>query len=294
MKALGLIYFSALVAGSVAGLVTGLPDARGEMGADFPKRRPKSELAWVGEKQEFSVSFLGFTGLHVEIEVLPQEIVGSRKSYHVRAKVRNSDFLGIFYNIDDTAETWIDYEGLFSHRFHLVQNESKLSRESWENHDHAKGETSYRNLSQRKGEKAENSQVTSRFPTLAQDSFSSFYFLRTLPLEIGESYRIPVVSEGNSIEVQATVEGVDLISSLGSKVQALQIRLQKLDKNGNTNPGQNNLVWLSNDERRILLRVDVTTRFGHIVGDLKNFRAGTPSSENDVRVSAASATDGAI
>lgn len=250
--------------------------ARGDTGFTFPKRRPSVDPIWVGEKQELTVSLLGFTGLHVEIEILPPETVNSRKAYHARAQVQSAGLPGLFFSLNDLAETWIDYEGMFSHRFHLVQKETKINRESWEDHNQIKAETVYRNSSQDKNEKPEISRAVKPIPRFGQDTFSSFFYLRSLPLEIGDSYHVPVVSEGNTTEVLALVQGVDLIRARGEKTQGLQVRLEKLDGSGKPIPGQNNLVWLSNDDRHILLRLDVTTRFGHVVGELTGFTPGTP------------------
>jgi hypothetical protein len=249
-------------------------------GVAFPKRRPRVEAIWVGEKQNLTVSFLGFTGLRFEIEVLPFETVNNRKTYHTRAHVEIAALPSLFYSLDDMAESWIDYEGVFSHRFHLLQKESKIEREAWEEHDQVKGESVYKNKSQKKGERPESSQTVASITRFSQDTFSSYFYLRSLPLEIGETYRVPVVSEGNTMQVQAVVQGVDLIKACGERRQALQIRLDKLDGEGKPLPGQNNLVWLSNDERHILLRVDVTARFGHIVGELTAFTSGTLSQDS--------------
>ncbi len=252
----------------------------------FPVRRPTVDPIWVGEKQELSVSFLGFKSLHVEIEVLPHEIVNGRKSSHAEGRVRLAGLASAFYSLNDRVETWFDSEGLFSHRWHLVQDETKIKRDSWENHDHVKGETVFRNQSQKKDSALETTQLVAPFQRFAQDSFSALYFLRSLPLAVEDSYRIPVVSEGNTIEVLARVQGVDLIDVLGEKMQALQIRLEKLDSQGKPIANQNNLVWLSNDERRFLLRVDVGTRFGHLIAVVKKLERG----QKDVPLSSQSAS----
>jgi hypothetical protein len=80
-----------------------------------------------------------------------------------------------------------------------------------------------------------------------------------------------VVSEGDTTLVRATVLGTENIDVRFNLIPSLIIRLEKMDPSGAPVPGGENIVWLSNDERRVLTRVDVKTRFGHVIAHLRKF-----------------------
>jgi hypothetical protein len=240
----------------------------------IPSRRPPVDPIWPGESLELEVTYLGIPGLHVIFDVLPNEKLKGRTVYHVRGTAYTAALVGLFFKIDDTVESWIDYQGLFSYKLQLIQKQTDMNRVSVEVHDPANGSTLFTNHLEKPGEKPQDSKGTFSVPRFAQDSLSAFYFLRTLPLAVGARFDVPVISEGNAFKARVTVIGTEDLPVRFKRVPSYVIKLEKLDTSGNPIPSDN-LVWLSSDERRILTRMDVKTRFGHIIAYLKKFVPGT-------------------
>lgn len=243
----------------------------------YPSRRPKHDPIRLSEKHELEVTYLGMPGILLELEVLPYERVGHRKAYHVRGKAVNSTALGLFFKLQDQVDSWFDFDGLFSYRLQLKQEQSDIERESTETHDPLRSETHFVNHWRRKKDSADAAQTMDKtFPIpahFAQDSLSAFYYLRTLALKSGDTYKIPVISEGEQMDVLATVLRRESLETNRRRYPAVVIRLEKLDPKGAPIPA-NNYVWLSDDSQHILLRTEVGTRFGRIVASLKKFSPG--------------------
>jgi hypothetical protein len=242
----------------------------------FPVRRPKSDPPWIAEKHEMDVTYLGFPGIYLTFEVLPMDQVNRRRAYHVRATAKGSGLLSLFFSLNDSVESWFDYEGLFSHRLHLVQDQSDIQRDSMEEQDPVRGESHMHDKSKPKDRPfAEHDKVVAT-PRFAQDTFSAFFYLRTLNMTPGATYTVPVISEGDTVDVIVTVMHKERLEYARAKEsESWVIRLQKREKDGRINPTEN-LVWIADDEYRALLRVDVNTRFGHVVGHLRSFTHGNP------------------
>ena len=241
-------------------------------------RRPAVDPILPGEQQELEVTYIGIPGLHVVFEVLPFTELDRRSVYHVRGTAWTTSLVGLFFRVEDQVESWIDFEGLFSHQLKLVQNQTDLNRVSTERHDWKSGQSIFENHVVKSGQKAEDFRGSFPVPRFAQDSLSAFYFLRTLPLNVGARFVVPVVSEGDTIQAQVTVTGTERVPLRFEQIPSYVIRLEKLDAAGKPLPSEN-LVWISIDERRILTRMDVKTRWGHVIASLKRYVRGTPSAQ---------------
>lgn len=229
-----------------------------------------------GEKHELEVTYLGVPGLNVTLEVLPPETLDGKTAFRARGWARSSALVGLFFKINDTVETWVDPNRLNSRKFRLVQDESRLQREAIETYDLEKLESVYENRAQRKNENEQRSRENFPIPQLKaplQDTFSSIFALRTLPMIEGASYVVPVMSEGRIIEAGVTVTGRKTLVARGRREEAFVIRLVKLNQDGSP-PAVENIVYLSADARRALLEFSVYSRFGHIMASLKGFEPG--------------------
>ncbi|MGE0615356.1 MAG: DUF3108 domain-containing protein, partial [Bacteriovoracia bacterium] len=163
----------------------------------YPSRRPVGAFPFnVGEKLVYEVTYIGMPAGTFTLEVLPFKEINHRKVYHIKVTAVSSKLFSFIYRLNDTIESFLDFEGLFSHRFHLILDETVQTRDSLELYDSEKKQTFFwnRNNHRDKGYKEEKNYFPmDPFP---QDSVSSVYFVRTLPLSDGTTTKFPVVSEG--------------------------------------------------------------------------------------------------
>lgn len=238
-----------------------------------PHQRPAVDPLRVGEKAVYEFTYFGVVGGEISISVKPFKYINNRKVYHLFGEAKSSALFSVFYRVEDSIESFWDYDGLYSTRFHMVLNESKQTRDSLELYDSEKAETFYWNRwdHYRKGytETKETNPMT-RFP---QDSLSALYFIRMVPLPDKGKVTFPVVSEGKSWELEIEVVRREQLKTKAGKFPAVLIKPETkfqgvMKKTGDV------LVWISDDDRRILLRIEGKVKIGSIVGELVKFEPG--------------------
>jgi hypothetical protein len=253
------------------------PDGRATA-QPVPMRRPSKDPIWVGEKLTYEFTYLGIPGGDFTLEVLPYKIVNDRKVYHVRGIAQSSGFLNMFYRVNDMLESFFDYDGVFSYRFHLVLDESKQTRDALELYDYDKRQTYYWNRWNHSTSGYLETKEYGTIEPLAQDSISSLYYVRTVPLPTGKVFSFPVISEGKTWEAVVTVVRREMLDTVLGKIPTVVLKPETkfqgvLQKKGD------NYMWLTDDERHILVRVEAHVKIGTFVGKLKKFEMGTPPLE---------------
>ncbi|MBI2712643.1 MAG: DUF3108 domain-containing protein [Bdellovibrio sp.] len=239
----------------------------------YPTRRPASDPIWISERMVFGIYYFGVAAGEFSLDVLPFKTIHDRKVYHIRGQARSTPVFSLFYRLNDLVESFFDYDGNFSHRFHIVIDESKQRRDAIELNDSEKKETFYWNRWERKDTPFTETKQYGKIEPFSQDSLSALYYLRTVPLEVGKVFVFPVVSEGKSWEAVCTVLRKEEFSAPTGKVKAWVIRPQ-MRENGEIKNKEDSFIWISDDERRVPLRVEAKVKVGTIVAKLWKFEPG--------------------
>ena len=239
----------------------------------YPNRRPKVDPIWLGERSTFDINYLGVNAGQFTLKTLPFKEINGRKVYHIFGEAVSNKVFSLFYSLKDTIESFIDYDAFSPHRFHIVLDESKQKRNSLELYDSEKGETFFWNRwnHHKKG----YTEVKQYFPMqpFSQDSLSSLFYLRTLDLSDGAVLKFPVISEGKNWDAEVTVVRRERLDTPMGKIQAIVLKPETkyqgiLQKQGDS------FIWLSDDDRRILLRLEAKVKIGTVVAVLKSFEPG--------------------
>ncbi len=228
---------------------------------------------WVGEKLTYNFSCFGISGGEITLEVKPFQRLGGRKVYHLWGQVFSSALFSLFYRFKDQVESFVDWQGVYSHRFQINLNESKQLRESIELHDSRLQLTHYWNHVQPKNQPVKDTREQAAIPECPQDNFSALHYLRFLPLRVGQEIRFPVVSEGKFWEVIATVLRQEKVQTPWGEQEAFVIHPDFL-RDGVLKKNEGGLLWLSNDERRFPLRLEAKIKVGVVVVELKALEPG--------------------
>jgi hypothetical protein len=241
----------------------------------YPTRRPQKDPIWPGEKLTYDVMYFGLSAGEFTTEVMPYKEINSRKVYYIRGTAISTKLFSLFYRLNDTIETFIDYDGFFSHRFHMLLDESKQNRDSLELYDSEKGETFFWNRVNHKDKGFAEVKTFAPMPAFSQDTLSAAYYLRTVPLPDGAVVNVPIVSEAKSWEAVMTVIRREQVDAPMGKTKAVVLKVETkyqgvLKKQGDS------FIWLSDDDRRLLLRLEAKVKVGTVVGALKKAELGTP------------------
>jgi hypothetical protein len=202
----------------------------------------------VGERLDYDVKF---GPMHVgsgSMEVLGNENVRNRPTWHIMFRVKGGTF---FYKVDDRFESWIETTTLSSLRHKQDINEGRRDRERV--FEIFPDRPSY--IEDDKPEK----------PSVDQplDDGSFLYFIRTVPLEVGKTYEFDRYFRPDRNPVKITVLRKEKVKVPAGTFDAIVIRPSIKSKGIFSENGQAE-VWLSDDDRHIMLQMKSKLSFGSL------------------------------
>ena len=112
--------------------------------------------------------------------------------------------------------------------------------------------------------------VTLPMPPHARDAIAALFYVRTLPLRTGEHIRFPVNEAGRNLVVELVVDGVEPVTVQGKTVEAIRLTPDVKRRVEDRQPLAST-IWLSNDERRVPLVLDLDAGFGHVRVELVSY-----------------------
>jgi hypothetical protein len=185
----------------------------------------------------------------------------------------------LVYRINDRMETMFDFNSFVSHKFRLMLDESKQTRDSQELNDPVKKQTFFWNRMNTPSKGFIEKKVFTEIPPLSQDSLSVLYFLRTLPLKDGDQYGFPMVSEGKILDATAQVIGREDFDSPMGRVRAIKVK-PEVRYHGILKKAGDSFIWMTDDDRRFILRMEARVKIGTVTVDLNRLEPGSgPISE---------------
>ena len=211
----------------------------------------------VGERLEYDVKF---GRLHVgsgSMEVADVQEVRGRSTWHTIFQVRGGTF---FYRVNDQYESWIDRHTGNSLRFKQDLNEGRRDVERlFEIFPESAA-------FQENGE--DTTQTSVKNPL---DDGSFLYFLRTIPLAVGETYVFERYFRPDRNPVTIKVLRKEHIEVPAGEFDAIVVQ-PVIKTTGIFSENGHAEIWLSDDENRIMLQMKSGLSFGSLNLYLKSYR----------------------
>ncbi len=216
----------------------------------------------LGEKLTYILRWgfipVGWATLHVQ-EIKEYE---GKRVYHIVMKAWSNSFLSTFYKLRDTVETYMDVEGLFSHRFYKNQSEGGYRADEEIRFDYEKKKGFYHSF--RNGSSKEF-----EIPVHVQDALSSIYYFRSLPIKKGESLFMDVNADEKNWKLEIQVKDFEKnkeVRKFGLMdafyVEPLAQFKGMFERRGRV------WVWISTDRRRLPFFVRSKVPFGSVTATL--------------------------
>ena len=213
----------------------------------------------VGEELLFEVRWMGLLAGNASMAVNGQLSRDGHDVYHIRTLAQSSPFFSAFYHVRDLGETYVDVRELYPWYFQLDQREGKRVVQRTVTFDQERGIAVYTK------NQAPPQEVA--VPPKVQDSLSSLYLLRTLPLRVGEPIHMHTFSNGRTYDVEIQVLRRERVEAYWGPVDAFVVRpvlrfQELLRQTGDV------LIWLTDDERRLPVRMRTEIKVGTIEATL--------------------------
>lgn len=164
------------------------------------------------------------------------------------------------------VESFVSQEEFLPTKYSLIQRESKKDIDDYQFYDREKHLSYFRYKKLKNGEKT-TKKVDVPIPHYFQDSFSSLFFLRSLPLQDGLSGSFPIVTREKLWNLEFKVLGQEVIRVMGKskkswKIEAITRYSGNLVRKGKI------LFWLSITPSHVLYRFEAKVKIGHVRGEL--------------------------
>ena len=253
--------------GIALGSASALPASAQIAGEQTPAAgaRPAEVPFQVGEQLTYDLKFGVLKVGTGRMRVLGQEDVRGQLAWHVRFSVSGGTF---FYKVNDVYESWMDVMTLNSLRYE--QDLSQGSRDRERRFEIFPERATYRETTRNREE----------LPSVSQplDDGSFLFFVRTLPLEIGQTYTFHRYFRPDRNPVIIRVLRRERIRVPAGEFDAIVIQ-PIIKTSGIFAEGGQAEIWLADDASRMMLQMKTRLSFGSLNLYLRSFRHSAVTTE---------------
>ncbi len=231
--------------------------------------KPEVDLPFpVGEVLEYTI-YWGWIGVGTSHATTSWKWVDDRWMISIRFRTRTSGIAERLYSVDDNVETLIDAETLKPIRFTTVLKAGSEFRDEetvfdWEN---MKAHYTRR----RRGDREDEHKSYPIQPE-TRDLVSFMYFMRKTDFEENEKYEFEVVVNDKLYELEVNSREYERVNLANyGRIRSLRMDPRASFEGVFVRRGEM-VVWISEDERRILTKMEADTPFANIKLLLRNVR----------------------
>lgn len=231
-------------------------------GGDAPSPQHVMHVPFqVGEYLTYDVKFGAIRVGRGSMEVLGIEKVREFDAYHTQFRVKGGTF---FYKVNDLFESWFDIRSFSSLRFVQDLEEGKRNRER--RYEIFPDRPSYIEAGKEELPSVKN----------PMDDGSFMYFVRTVPLTVGETYTIDRYFRPDRNPVRIRVARKERITVPAGTFDAVVIQ-PTIKTKGIFSEGGHAEIWLADDSTRMMLQLKSRLSFGSLNLYLKSYRLTKPA-----------------
>ena len=223
-------------------------------------RKTENNAFRVGEKLTFDVKYGFVTAGVASFEIPKIKKMSGRDTYHVTFEVNTVSTFDNFFKVRDRYETYIDVEGIFPWRFEQHIREGNFSRDFSAFFDQRKG-------------KAKTTGGEFDIPKYVNDIVSAFFYARTLDysgLKVGDRIPLKNFYKDKVYDLDVVYHGKETIEVEAGKFDCIIV--EPLVQEGGLFKNEGSImIWLTNDEAKIPVRVKTKVVVGAINSDLTSY-----------------------
>lgn len=225
---------------------------------------PRTDVPFAtGERADYQVKFGPFSVGRGSMEVVGLDTVRGRETWHIRFRVRGG-MPG--FRVDDRMESWIDTRTLASLRFYQQLDQGRYEAER--RFEIFPGSTYV------EGER--EPQPTVELPL---DDGSFLYFVRTIPLEVGQEYVFDRYFRPDRNPVRILVLRKERIRVPAGEFETIVIR-PIIKARGVFSENGRAEVWLTDDDRRLMVQIKSRMKVGSLNLYLRSYSTGPTLSDS--------------
>lgn len=214
----------------------------------------------IPERLEFEVTY---TGIPAGRAV--QEVTQAGNEIHIVSTARSADWLKLFFPVDDRIES-ILIPGVPPQKIGVPRTYRERIREGWTRfHKEATFDRDKQEVQTR--DFLKKSEKVDKITPLTYDTLSSFYYFRTVPLQVGVSSYIDIFDCKKLWNTEVQVLRREEVQTPLGKFKTVVIK-PVLKSEGIFARTGDMFIWLTDDERRIPVLMKSKVKIGSITATL--------------------------
>jgi hypothetical protein len=250
-----------------------LPEFENNVGFPPGSRRPYKDPFRVGEKVTLLVSYFKAKAGEMTLEIKPFVEVNGHKSYRWYTSLKTIGVFSSFYSVDDWSETMADFETLVPSVFNLNVRESSQLKQAKGYFDNQtlKARFYEKKYTEKKGQEEKRQEwITLPF---SQNVFSAAFYMRTFTYEVGKEYGFNVADDEKNVMFKAKCLRKEKLETDAGTFDTIVIQ-PNFEINGVFKPMGEILFWLTDDDRKLLVRIESDIKIGTIIADAISIERG--------------------
>jgi len=217
------------------------------------------QSAWpfqIGERLTYNVSYTGITAGQASLEVVNDTVVNNYHQLHIRFKARTTFPVSSIYTINDQVDTWLDSKYLYTKKLTKNIREGNYKNDSHTIIDYDQS------IAITNGD-------TVIIDQFLRDSYSLFYFLRTIPLIIGETIDFTAFDGKIITPFQVITKTKETINTMAGTFPCLVVKPFREGTTLLKNKGDM-MIWFSDDKIRLPIQIRIKLKYGSMLLKLKD------------------------
>lgn len=238
-------------------------------------RRPINDPFRVGEKVTHAVSYFKVSAGSLVMESRAFATVNGHKNYQFRTAIKSSSLFSSFYSVDDYVDVLMDFEQMTPSVFTLHVKETSHLKEAQMYFDHVKNTATFweKKVTEKNGEETKK-QHWEILP-YSQSVFSAAFYMRIFQWEVGKEYVFRVANDNENLVFRAKVLRKEKLSTKAGEFNAVVIK-PEIELKGKFKPVGDIFIWLSDDDRKYILRIESAIKIGTLVSEVTEIIPGKP------------------
>ncbi len=239
----------------------------------FNGRRPILDPFREGEEVVHDVHYFKVSAGELRMKVEPFATVNSRKAYTFAVEIKTSSLFSTFYSVEDRVETFVDFEDLVPRVFQLHVKESGQLREAKMLFDTDKGVATFweKKVTKEDGEK-EKKETWDILP-YTQNVYSAIFYMRNFQWETGKEYSFRVGNDKENLVFSGKAIRREVLETKLGPMKAIVVQ-PNITLKGKFKPIGDNFIWLSDDDRRYILRIESKIKIGTLISEVVEIKPG--------------------
>jgi hypothetical protein len=167
----------------------------------------------------------------------------------------------------------VDYEDMVPRVFQLHVKESGQIKEAKMFFDNQKGVATFweKKFTKEDGEKEKKLQWD--ILPFSQNVYSAVYYMRNFKWEMGKEYSYRVTNDEENLVFSGKVLRREVLQTKLGPMKAIVVQPNIVLK-GKFKPIGENLIWLSDDDRKYILRIEAKIKIGTLISEVVSINPG--------------------